>query len=491
MRKVLALALSLSVLLTTQLLIRRQQGDISVTPETLAGSAVDHYGPTGQSAGTVLVAHGFSANRVMMRQWGYALASQGFDTYIFDQPGHGQSTDSLPTWREAGPENPLGRNLTGLVDELVRQGRAKPGRIALVGHSMGATTVLTAASADDRVAATVAISTPTAVTLPAGKPSNLLNLVAARDPEGIQRVVAAMARPAQTVEGKNHITVVYSGAVIDQAAAWIHKGFGTTAPENRAPAATWWLIVVGLCAAVGAALSGAAILAPPASRGGGGAVVRTGAGMGLVVLAIAALTAVLGSVYIRIPWIGVAVVDYVIPYHLIMALVLLALRLIWPRDYGHPITLGADSLPFAMLRGVAVFVGFIGAVGTVLHMNVSHFIPVGPRFVPILLLAVALWPYFVQEEGLKRAVVNGSNPWLAAVVGLAGKLVLVGTWLGAAALPNPPAFLALVTPVALVLLVGLELLGLVLRRWNYSPAAIATFSALLLGWSMGVTFPLV
>lgn len=490
MRKVLALALSLSVVLSTQLLIWRQQGDVAVAQETIAGSVVDRYEPTGVAAGTVVVAHGFSANRITMRQWGYAMARQGFRTYVFDQPGHGESTLPLPAWHNLGPENPLGQNLTTLVDEMVKQGKAHPGRIAFVGHSMGATTVLTAAARDDRIAATVAISAAGAGELPPDRPKNLLNLVAERDPASVQRTVTAMARPVQTVPGKNHITVIYSGSVIHQTASWIHQGFGTQGPGTAVPAAPWWLIWVTLVAALGVVLSGASILAPAPTRAGG-ATYRAGPGMGLVILAVAALTAVLAGVYLRLPGIGVAVVDYVMPYFLVMAGVLLALRLLWPRDFAYPVTLGTDIWPQAILRGTGVFIGYAGAVGTIIHMNLSSYIPLGPRILPILLLALGLWPFFVQEEGLKRAVASGSSPWLAVAVGVGAKLIMLGTWLGSAALPNPPAFLVLVTPVALTLMLALELLGFMLRRWHYGPVAIATFSALVLGWSMAVTFPLV
>lgn len=490
MRKVLALAVTLSVLLTTQFIIWKQQNNVAVTPETIAGNPVDRFDPPGATVGTVIVAHGFSANKTMMRHWGYALARQGFRTYVFDQPGHGESGRTLPSWRFSTTETPLEDNLAALVNDLVQSGKAVPGRIALVGHSMGAHTVVATARKDDRIAATVAISGGVGEALSDNRPANLLALVADRDPLSIQRTVAAMARTARVVPGKNHITIVYDAEVINEAVRWIHQSLGTPTPSGPGGAAPWGLVWIALAAAMGVVLTGASILAPSAIRNGG-VTVRIGPETGLMLLAIAALTSTLAGVYIRIPKVGVAVVDYLLPYFLVMAAVLLALRLLWPRDFAFPVTQGQELLPVSLLRGAGVFVGYVGAVGTVLHMNLSSYIPFGPRILPVLLLAAGFWPYLAQEEGLKRAISAGSGAWAAGAVGLGVKLLILGTWLGAGALPNPPAFLPLVTPVAAMVLIMLELVGLMLRRWQYSPAAIATFAAMVLGWSMGVTFPLV
>jgi hypothetical protein len=138
-----------------------------------------------------------------------------------------------------------------------------------------------------------------------------------------------------------------------------------------------------------------------------------------------------------------------------------------------------------------VFLGFVLAAGTVIHMNFSNFVPTAHRLLLMIPLVVGLWLFFVQEEGLKRAVANDAGPWAGLVVGLVGKLVIVLTWLGAAALPNPQPFLPLTMPVIAPVMFLLELMSYLLNRWRYPATAAATFTSLVMVWSVAVTFPLV
>lgn len=510
MRKVLTLTLMLAVVLGAQYATWRSRSPVEVTHLLLAGSAVQRFQPAAEPAGVVIVAHGFAGSKELMRPWGYALARQGYETYLYDQPGHGDSTSRLQG-QFGGPQ--LTENLRAIIDELIASGRAQPGRIGLVGHSMGGGTVVGTALTDDRVRATVILSSSHRDGLPADRPVNLLALAAERDPGFMVHAVQALARStnggngelgkrygrfedgtareADVVEGLNHITIIYDQQVMQRSADWLHAALGTTAPAP-VPPLRWFWVLIGLAAGLGAVLTVGAMLAPGVdSRGRTAGQARLGFVAGLVTLAVASLSAVMACVYLRLPWTGLAVIDYLLPYFLVMATVLMTLRLLWPRDFSFPITLPGQAVIPLSLRGVGVFLAFVGAIGPVVQMNLSSFIPTPARVLPMLVLAVGLWLYLVQEEGLKRAVANEHGPGLAFLLGVAGKLIIAGTWLGSMALPNPNAFLPITIPVALSLLLVLEFIGLVLSRWRYPAVGVATFSALVLAWSMAVSFPLV
>lgn len=493
MRKVLLLVLMLAVVVGTQYRIVREHEDVTVNHLTLAGNPVDRYGAVGEPRGTVLVAHGFAGSKELMKPWGYALARQGFHTFIFDQPGHGYQTGPLPEWRRM-EGNPLGQNLQAMVAELVRSGQAEPGKVALVGHSMGGATVVAAGLVDPAVAATVAVSAAYTEPLPADLPANLLSMVAERDPAFIRAAAVGLEPQSATrktvhVARRNHLTILYDAEVIDQAAAWIHKAFGSQQPGSVGAVAPWGWILAALAGGLGAVLAAAWLLAPPELRSGGRPA-PLGFFTGLVTLAVAALSAVLAAVYVRTPWLGLAVVDYLLPYFAVASVPLFLLRRLWPGDFRFNLTQGADSVPVAVLRGVGIGLAYLGAVVPILHMNLAHQMITLPRLMPMLLFGLVLWLYFVQEEGLKRAVVSRRGPIPGLLLGLVGKLLVVGTWLGAVALPNPPTFLTLTIPVTLVILLVLELIGAVLQAMRYSSATAATLNAMVLAWVVAVTFPL-
>lgn len=494
MRKIFLLVVTLAVVVGTQYMIARDRADVVVTREHLADNPVDRYAAVGGAQGTVIVAHGFAASKELLQHWGYALARQGFDTYVFDQPGHGEQTTPLPSWRRLA-ENPLGENVRAMVAELIRTGRAQSGKIALVGHSMGGASVVSAGLDEPAVGATVAISAAYSDALPADRPVNLLSIVAERDPASIRAAAAALTPQSETrktvdVAQKNHLTILYDQEVLGQAVAWIHRSLGTKQSGPVGPIVPWNWILAALLGGLGAVLAVAALLMPREVRTGGR---QQGMGFftGLVVLSVASLSAVLATVYLRTPWIGVAVMDYLLPYFTVAAAVLWILRQLWPRDFAVPLVQGTDTLSSAILRGFGIALAYLGAVVPVIHMNLTHHMPAAPRIVPLLLSALILWGYFVQEEGLKRAVVSQWGAFAGLILGLATKLIIIGTWLGATALPNAPTFLTMTIPVTLVVLVVLEVLATILGRMNYSSASTATLSALVLAWAMATTFPLI
>ncbi len=113
---------------------------------TLAG----WYVPGSNGAGLVL-AHGASSTRAAVTDHTAVLARDGYSLLLLDARGHGASGGramDLGWWGEA--------DLRAAVDWLAGQDEVDPGRIGLVGLSMGGEEALGAAGADPRVAVVVA-----------------------------------------------------------------------------------------------------------------------------------------------------------------------------------------------------------------------------------------------------------------------------------------------------------------------------------------------
>ena len=121
--------------------------------------------PSGESRRAIVLVHGKDANRTreLDRDLGddvpgefpdlaAALSGRGFAVLMIDLRGHGQSG---PARFGFGRTERL--DVLGAVDWLVARG-FRPGRIGVLGISMGAATGIGAASEDDRIGALVADS---------------------------------------------------------------------------------------------------------------------------------------------------------------------------------------------------------------------------------------------------------------------------------------------------------------------------------------------
>lgn len=108
------------------------------------------YLPGDNGAGLVL-AHGASGTRASVLDQAAVLRRHGYSLLLLDARGHGRSGGrpmELGWWGEA--------DLRAAVDWLAAQPEVAPGRIGLVGLSMGGEEAVGAAGADPRVAAVVA-----------------------------------------------------------------------------------------------------------------------------------------------------------------------------------------------------------------------------------------------------------------------------------------------------------------------------------------------
>ncbi|AWI78821.1 dipeptidyl aminopeptidase [Parazoarcus communis] len=104
-------------------------------------------------AGTVIVLHGWGGNAQMMLPLAQPLHEAGFAALFIDARCHGRSDDdsfaSLPRFAE---------DVAAACDWLAARPGSGGGRVALLGHSVGAGAVLLAATRRSEVAAVVSVS---------------------------------------------------------------------------------------------------------------------------------------------------------------------------------------------------------------------------------------------------------------------------------------------------------------------------------------------
>ncbi|MBU2664888.1 alpha/beta fold hydrolase [Actinoplanes bogorensis] len=168
--------------------------------------------PSADRTPGVVVVHGFAGSARLMAPFGDTLAARGYTVVLPDLDGHGANTRS--------PVD-LQRDLDVAVAHLRSLPSVDPARIALVGHSMGATAVTTYAAAHPDIAATVAISLPSAVASPSPSSSPLLALVGQFEFPGFHKAASAAGGRAEVVPGAEHISILYASRTHHRTADWL------------------------------------------------------------------------------------------------------------------------------------------------------------------------------------------------------------------------------------------------------------------------------
>ena len=108
------------------------------------------YVPTRNGAAVALM-HGAGSTRSGVLDHAAVLAGHGYGVLLFDARGHGGSAGRAMDFGWHGESD-----ASGAVDFLTRQPGVSPGRIGLLGLSMGGEQAIGAAGTDERVAAVVA-----------------------------------------------------------------------------------------------------------------------------------------------------------------------------------------------------------------------------------------------------------------------------------------------------------------------------------------------
>ncbi|WP_349361278.1 alpha/beta fold hydrolase [Stappia sp.] len=471
--------------------LEAQRAGLVIEDTVVGNTPVTYY--ASQDAGPaplVVVAHGFAGSRPLMAAYAQALARAGYVVAAFDFEGHGRNPVPM-----SGDVTSIEGTTQLLIDETLRvvaAGLARAdvdGRVALLGHSMASDIIVRAAARDARIGAVVAIS-PFSQAVTATHPERLLMIAGAWEPRlrafalEAARMVDANALEGETVRSANgavvrravvaphveHVGVLYSRTAVSEAVAWLNAAFARTQAPPVPARGIWILAVLAGCVLLVRPL--AALLpdrAPPHAPLPGKRFAAA--------LLLPALATPLIAVWVPDGWLPVLVADYLAVHLLIYG----ALQLAVLRAGGGD--LGLRPTPLALAAGAGLAVYGIFGLGLAFDRYLASFMPHAGRLAIIAALLVGALPFMLADSAMAHA-----NPklWKRALIRLA---FLVSLGIAVALSFERLFFLVLIIPIVLLFFLVFGLMG----RWveaRAGPLASGLGLAVLLAWSLGVTFPL-
>jgi len=428
----------------------------------------------------IVVAHGFSGSRQLMRSTALALAEAGFAVAVPDLAGHGANPRPLPTDEEA---DRLVRDVLTAADALSEHDGVGSGPVGVLGHSMGSGAAMAAGvRAPDRIAAVVAVS-PTDAEVSSQVPNDLLLLAGEREPRFVTNARDLLERAGGTttgatlprrdlavIPGVEHVSILFSAAMYDRAANWFAESLGlaTTPAPGGVPLIAWWALhlvaVLALWRAVAPVVTDRTTVSRATGRGVLGAVAGA--------VAATTLLAILGAALELTGRGGMLVAP-------VLAVWLLLAGGVWLWVGPRPGLPAGRDLGWAAVL-VVVLAAALAALGALVWLPA---LPGGTRAGWFALFAVLVLPWSVALT----TTLQGRRGWRA--VGWWTLLVVVTTGGFAAAAVAVPSlgFLLLLLPLIPVLLTVAVVAWLpVQRAWSGGIAV-----AVLLAWLLAILFPLV
>ncbi|WP_299414963.1 alpha/beta fold hydrolase [Acaryochloris sp. IP29b_bin.148] len=433
----------------------------------------------------VLIAHGFAGSKQLMLGYGYTFAQAGYASLLWDFSGHGANPAPLNM-------ETLQPDLEVAYQALTKQPEVDPDRLAILGHSMGSSAVMTASIEQrDRFAATIAVS-PTRAEVTADKPANLL--LQAGSGEG--QFVDSARKLLQTAGGENqnlaegkgrslivvpkveHITILFSDISHQSALKWINKTFNQFNPSSYVDRRMGWygLHLIGGLMAIAAIVP---TFAPPAARTSRTPWRRWG---GLLAAPFAATAGVnLISPGVALENLGGLKVGGALGiWFLFGGLVWLGVQNQWPLNIRQK-----DQLPSpqALSIGILVFILLwlaFGAMAQVVWLQ-WWLIPARLKLWPILSLACL--PWFLASGLAQQGVSTGKRIlwWLGQNIVLIGGLILT-----ISLLPQL-GFIFLLLPIFPIIFGILSFVAAQVKDvWSYGVGG-----ALFFGWTLVAAFPMV
>lgn len=430
----------------------------------------------------VVVTHGFSGSRELMRSFALGFVDAGYAVALPDLAGHGANRAPLDV-----EVRPVAADVLVALDVLVEREEVDPQQVALLGHSLGSGAVLDAAlSVPDRVRAVVAVS-PTDAQVTATSPPNLLLLAGELEPRFVRnaeslleraggrsadRVVAladGTARELTIVPSVEHVSILFSATAHRAAARWLDDVLGrsnTTSPHAVWSILWWGVALVGVLTvwrAVVPLLDGGEVRGPRRGR----------PVLGLIAGGVVA-TLVLGAVggFVDLGTVaGMSVGPALVAWFALAGAV-------WSGLGPRPGRLDGRDLVWAAVMLLVLVVAF-GALASRVWLP---WFPVPRRLLYLPLFTAGLLPWTVTfGAALQQRRGGRALGWWAMI-----SAVLLLTLGAAANVVAGLGFLILVLPL-LPALIGLTLVvwSPVQRPWA---AGIAT--AGFLGWTIAVLFPL-
>jgi dienelactone hydrolase len=459
---------------------------VEVTTVARDGVPVDLLVPEGAvDAPGVVVAHGFSGSRQLMRATALALAEAGFVVAVPDLAGHGANRRPMPTDDEGAQ---LTADVLSAVEVLEATPQLARGPVGLLGHSMGSGAVLrTAIDAPERITAVVAVS-PTDAPVTPERPGDLLLLAGELEPRFVANATSLLEkaggpsgpesdgprRELAVIDGVEHVSILFAADMHRRAVAFLADSAGSAGTEVDVDADMggvgplgWWALHLLAVLVLWRAL--VPLLADRGTRKRAGGRTLLGAALGAVVATT--VFAVLGAA-IDLTGLGGMLVAPVLAGWFALA------GVVWLWVGVRPTRVdGRDGVWALLLVGVLALA--LAALGGRAWLPV---VPTGLRAVllPAFVVAVLPWTVALATSMQGRRGVRAVLWWVLVVL-----VVTVGLGIAAAVVPAL-GFLVLLLPLVPVLLTVAAVLWAPLQR----PWAGGVATAVLLGWMLAVLFPL-
>jgi len=433
----------------------------------------------------VVIAHGFAGSRQLMAAWQLTLARAGYITASFDFEGHGRNP--VPMSGDVSAVTGTTQLLMGETGRVTDLAVGLPGaepRVALIGHSMASDIVVRQGLADPRVEAIVGISLfSQAVT--ADAPENLLIVngawegalraeadrvmaeIGAEEGQTVGTPGDGFARRAVAAPFVEHVGVLYSPTGLAEALDWLNASFDLERPS--AP--------VELGGPILLLLFGVVLLAMPLARLlPQGPVPWHPSRRVFLVLALgpAIVTPLVLSLF-ETRVLPVLVADY-LALHLALYGALVLAGAAWAK--GLPSLRGWVWGLVLAAYGLLVF-------GGLLDRYVASFVPHAGRVPVMALILPGAILAMVGDAVLLEA--TRAHLWRRIVARVS---FLASLGIAVALDFERLFFLIIILPVIALFYASFGMMGRWVGRQTGSVVAMGLGLGIVLGWALGVTFPM-
>ncbi len=472
---------------------------------------------------TVLVVHGFSGNRQLMYGFGNTLARNGYAAALIDVAGHGDSTDRLPDGFADAQAAKLDANIDTALVWLRQQPFVDDTRVALLGHSMGASSVARYASTHPEVPVTIALSLGNFGTrLPndPANPRNLLIMVGAAEfasfvqgstaglmagyPDGIAGqtygdFAQGTARRLFIVPGVEHISILFSHAAYREVVQWLDAAFAVARPAPASEsvpilvdARIGWVLLLYLAAIIGfwplmKLLFGRSpqTLAQAHLTGAGGVNVWRVIVMSVVAAGLPVLLLRVNVLPYRL--VPLTVGNYVGAFFLIYGLIVGVYVWLKLRETRTEATRSLNQAYTLLFPTIAISAYALVTLAVPGHLAWNNFALIGDRTWIAVILFVGCLTFFLADE---VSVARASRRARLGLYALTKLIVILALTLAVFAF-GAPGFLLLLLPVMVVLFIWHGVYSHWLFGQTHSPWPGAVLNAVVFAWTIAATFALV
>ena len=449
----------------------------------------------------VVLMHGFALDRRSLSGLARALAGAGYAVLCIDAPGHGENRAPFdPIW---GRTDGQAQVFESAVDFLRLSPYVDGRRIAVGGHSMGASAALDYASRDSGLDATLLISGGREMGGPY-RPPNVLLVIAESDPpethSRLSKIAAKLAGEAALPEREtrgdlslgravrrvvvpdtDHMGVVFSAATAEEVVAWLDGSLGI---DRSGPLS----LADPRLLAFAFAMLGALLVLPGLGMLVGRLVPRLEAlpaagalaWVTLVLSLFAVLPLVAGGKLMS--FLSLEVGDVIVSWLFLSGvaiLTLLALR-------GQLADLDWTERPLRSLLGAGL--GFLGMTILMQPLHeVAHGMTLSASRAGVFVL-VALWlmPFTLGFQLLLRR----GSPLQAGLNCALGRLVVLATIALSVRLVSMNSTVTLMLGVIALVMFSLEIFAAGVYARSRNRLVIALVEALWIGWISALALPL-